>query len=436
MFKKTLLAAALATAAFGANATLTVTSSSVDVSSQGLPLTKAYTLADVDVTIAASDVSALTAGSKVRLTFSGAFVSAAVGTTAYTDTTADTDTSGVYGTPVITSTTVTVPFTTIPADADGGIAGDVVGFNAIPLLLASADVGSKISVTASILTATDTVVSSTTSILTESAEVVDQFGLKVTSSADALIDVANSRLTFPSKVKTDTIAITASSAGAGATPTSLAVTVKSDFANDVTSLKDAGGNSYVVNAEKTQASFTYTGSTTPTVATTTANAAVTTLTATVAGVDAIEERSFTVDATLGYTDAESAVRSLALLSTASAGLWKLNGDGTAHVSFMPFGPAFSQSVTVQNNGAVDGEISIDWYTAAGKVTTVLTTKAAPYVVTDISTELRTVAAANGVTGNVAFDVVVNSPAGQINVTAVYYAKADGDRVLVLGEVSK
>jgi hypothetical protein len=434
MFKKTLLATALVAASFGANATLTVTSTSVDVSSQGLPLTKAYTLADVDVTIAAGDVSALTAGSKVRLTFTGAFVSAAPGTTTFVDTGTDTTTDATYGTAVITSTTITVPFTQVPTG--GTVAGDVVEFNAMPLLLSSSAVGSKISVTASILTASDVVVASTTSVLTEAAEVVDQFKLTVSGKADALIDVANARLTFPSKAKTDTIALTAASAGTGATPTSLAVTVKGDFANDITSLKDAGGNTYVVNADKNQASFTYTGSTSPTVATTVANTAVTTLTATVDGVNAIEARTFSIDAALGYTDAETAVRSLALLAGAAAGEWKLNGDGSAHVSFMPFGSAFSQSVTVQNNGAVEGEISLDWYTAAGKVTTILATKAAPYVVTDISSELRTVAAANGITGNAAFDVVVNSPSGQINVTAVYYSKADGDRVLVLGEAVK
>lgn len=433
MFKKTLLATALVAASFGANATLTVTSTSVDVSSQGLPLTKAYTLADVDVAIAAGDVSALTAGSKMRLTFTGAFVSAAPGATTFTDTDADTTTPATYGAEVITSTTVVVPFDTVPSG--GTVAGDVVEFNAIPLLLSSSEVGSKVSVTASILTASDVVVSSTTSVLTEAAEVVDQFELTVSEKADALIDVANARLTFPSKVKTDTIEITAASAGSGATATSLAVTVKGDFANDISSLKD-GTNTYVVNAEKTQASFTYTGSTTPSVATTTADAAVTTLTATVDGVNAIEARTFSVDATLGYTDAESAVRSLALLSGAAAGAWSLNGDGSAHVSFMPFNSDWSQSVSVQNNGAVDGEISIDWYTAAGKVTTVLATQAAAYAVTDISPELKTVAAANGITGNAAFDVVVNSPDGQINVTAVAFHNATKDRLLVLNEVEK
>lgn len=416
MFKKTLLAAALATAAFGANATLTVTSASVDVSSQGLPLTKAFGTADVVVTINAADVSALTAGAKVQLTFTGAFVSAATaGAATYVDTGTDTTTDGVLAIPTITSTTMTSAFTT---DADGGtIAGDTVTFTNVPLLLSSASVGSKVAVVATILSSTDVAVTSTSSVSTEVAEVVNQFGLTISTKADALIDVANARLTFPSKAKTDTIAITAASAGTGATPTSLAVTVKGDFANDITSLSD-GTNSYVIAADKLSAAYTYTGATSPTVATTVADTTVTTLTATVDGVNAIEERSFSVDAVLGYTDAESAVRSLALLSASAAGSWALNGDGTAHVSFMPFDSAFSQSVTVQNNGAVEGEISLDWYTAAGKVTTVLATKAAPYVVTDISSELRTVAAANGITGNVAFDVIVNSPDGQINVTAV------------------
>ena len=472
MFKKTLIAAALATSAFGANAAISVTTSSAaadkayDISAQGLPLTKATELADVILTLSTSEASALSTGAKIKLTFSGAFVQTApAAVPAYADVTpasgtaadntfaGDKDTDGTAnGTVgnftgsayVATSTTLTVPFNAVPVDGDnddtavlsGLINGDTITISNIKLLLASADVGSTVTVTAELVASTGASVSGTSSPATKVIDVVNQFAAKVkatSGAADALIDVANSRLTFESKVKTDTIILDTDTVGTGATATSAKVTIKGDFTDDITKLSD-GTNTYAVNTAGTEATYTYAAGTTPSVATFLNQD--TTLTATVDGVDVIAPRKFTASVDLAYTDAESSARTQSLLTDGAAGEWKLNGDNSAHVAFMPFGPAFSQSVTVQNNGAVDGEISIDWYTSAGKVTTVLTGTAKPYVVTDISSELRTVAAANGITGNIAFDVVVNSPATQINVTAVYYSKTDGDRVLVLGESVK
>lgn len=142
--------------------------------------------------------------------------------------------------------------------------------------------------------------------------------------------------------------------------------------------------------------------------------------------------SFSADVTFKYNDAASKAQTVTKTGI-SLGAWKLNGD-TTHVSFMPFSDAFSQSVTVDNKSAVDGEITIVWYLGEDKkVSSPLTTIATGYNVTDISAELRSVAAEKGITGNVAFDLVVNAPDGNVNVTALYYAKADQDRAVVLSE---
>lgn len=374
MFKKTLLAAALATSAFGANAAITISSTSQDVSSQGLPLTKAQTLTSVVVKLAAADVSAFTNGAKLQLKFDGAFVSSAPSAPAYADpavlATAFGTGGGVvlpgFAAPTITSSTVTTALNTTPTLGTGGaniaaslsaaIAGDTITFSNIPLLLASADVGSKVNITATLLTSTDVSVTSTASAPTEVAEVKNQFAAKVKTKADAKIDVANSRLTFESKAKTDTIVLDTDTVGTGATATTAKVTVKGDFSDDITKAND-GTNDYAMNTAKTEATYTYTASTSPTVAAFLNQD--TTLTFTVDGVDEIAPRSFTTSVDLGYTDAESSARTQALATDSSAGSWTLNGD-SAYISFLPFGDKYSQSVTVTNTGTVSGEMSVDW----------------------------------------------------------------------------
>ena len=428
MFKKTLLAAALAASAFGANAALTVTTTSADISSQGLPLTKAYELASVEVTLSASELSALTDGSKLRLVFTGAFVaSAPTGTTAYGDNSTTSTATPAFGAAVATSTTIVVPISTAPTSTGAQIAGDTITVNTIPLLLSSAAVGSKVNVTASILTSSDVEFTSTRSASTEAAEVVEQFKAVVTSGADAKIDVANARLTFESKAKTDTIVLTGTTTGTGATAVSATVTVKGDFTDDIASLSD-GTNNYVINTAKSEAAYTYTTSSTPSVSTFLGGA--TTLTATVDGLDAIAPRAFTTSVGLSYTDAETAARTQALATDAASGSWTLNGDG-GKISFLPFGSEFSQSVTITNTGKVDGEITVDWFSDGNTATTPLTAVATANSVTDISAELRAKAAAAGITGNAALNFVVNSPLGDIQIDALYYSKSDKDRGVVL-----
>jgi hypothetical protein len=147
------------------------------------------------------------------------------------------------------------------------------------------------------------------------------------------------------------------------------------------------------------------------------------------GVRVIPATAFTIDAAMAYTDAATLGRSYAAAGI-SAGAWSLNGDG-ATISFLPFGDAFSQSVTVTNTGTVDGTISVDWTYNGVTTPTTLTSIAVANSVTDISSELRTMAASAGIVGNAGLAIIVNSPQGQIQIDALYYSKADGDRGVVL-----
>ena len=163
----------------------------------------------------------------------------------------------------------------------------------------------------------------------------------------------------------------------------------------------------------------------------TANAARTftiNLPATAANRSVLTKQSFSASIAANYT-ATTAKTDVSVITNAAVGSWSLNGSGD-DVAFLPFGSAFSQSVTVTNTGTVEGEITIDLTSAGSTHTTTLVSTAAAKSVTDISAEVRAYAAEKGVTGNARLNIVVNSPSTQIEVKAVYYSKSDNDRAVM------
>jgi hypothetical protein len=98
------------------------------------------------------------------------------------------------------------------------------------------------------------------------------------------------------------------------------------------------------------------------------------------------------------------------------------------IVFMPFDSQYAQSINVSNTGSVAGAITVDITAGGTTYTKTLTATATPKATTNISQEVKSFATASGVTGNAHIKVVVNSPSNDIEVTGVYYAKADGDRV--------
>lgn len=135
---------------------------------------------------------------------------------------------------------------------------------------------------------------------------------------------------------------------------------------------------------------------------------------------------FTIDSAIKYNTA-AGVASTKTIASASAGAWTLNGFDE-NIVFMPFDAQYAQSINVSNTGSVAGAITVD-ITAEGKTyTKTLTAIATPKATTNISAEVKAFATESGVTGNAHVKVVVNSPAGDIDVTGVYYSKSDADRV--------
>ena len=135
--------------------------------------------------------------------------------------------------------------------------------------------------------------------------------------------------------------------------------------------------------------------------------------------------SYSVDASVAYTKAAGTAGSVAVASGLAAGSWTLDGS-TRTLQFMPFGRAYANSITVTNTSAVAGNVTVT-ITGNGKTTaaTVVGTAAAKSV-TQVGPAVAALAAANGITEGY---VSVTTNAANAEIVGVYYAKADGDRVL-------
>jgi hypothetical protein len=106
--------------------------------------------------------------------------------------------------------------------------------------------------------------------------------------------------------------------------------------------------------------------------------------------------------------------------------WTLNGSDVT-IPYMPFGSAYAQSITMTNSGTVVGDITAT-FTANGKTyDEVPVGTAAAKSVTNIGSAVRDAAAALGLK-DAQVQLSVTSPAADIEVVAIYYSKADGDRV--------
>jgi hypothetical protein len=110
------------------------------------------------------------------------------------------------------------------------------------------------------------------------------------------------------------------------------------------------------------------------------------------------------------------------------GSWDLNGSDVA-IPYMPFGTAYANAISVTNTGTFSGDIMVS-FTANGETTDlekvgVSTAKS----VVNVGSDVAKAAIAKGLK-EAQVNVVVKAPSGDINVTAIYYSKADADRVKV------
>jgi hypothetical protein len=444
MFKKTLLALAIAGAAFNASATLTIAAGGSGtggvqlISMEGASNSTAVAPGDITATLSAV-TAAYTSASKVRVTITGGTL------------TPSTNVTGTWQVADLVGTgTVTYPESNVAEIALGGAGLSAVqgASNLEVLTLGGLDItatsfakGATISYLVEIVSSVGgAVIDSKTGTVTTVAE---QFSTSIATGDDfgsSLIDVGDARLNFvdnsiSESVTVDIDSIKVDHLAADATtyaPTyvlngsfGFLGTVAADIvtANDVTSTTGTPVISADLSTVTEVASVlgaTFDGS----AADTTAEA----ITLAVDGkTQVLAPQAFTVDVSFNYDD--DATKKGTFAKTLSGGAWKLNGD-SAFIPFMPFNSAFAQSVTVTNTGSVPGAITVD-ITANGVTKShLLTAVAGAEMVTNITGEVIAAAKADGVTGNAAITVVTNSPSGDISVSALYYSKADADRGIV------
>jgi hypothetical protein len=143
--------------------------------------------------------------------------------------------------------------------------------------------------------------------------------------------------------------------------------------------------------------------------------------------EAIATQDFTATVAAKYTaNGKDATKDIA--KGVDAGEWKLNG-AVVHVPFMPFRDGYSPIVNVSNTSNQDGDIEVLVYAQndaewVKPVSYTLPVQAKAEAQTNITKALRD----SGIEGDVAFDIIVNAPKADIEVSALYYN--NGDRAVI------
>lgn len=145
-----------------------------------------------------------------------------------------------------------------------------------------------------------------------------------------------------------------------------------------------------------------------------------------AAASAIATQDFTAD--VSVTDGADPAETFASFTGVDVGEWTLNG-AEAYVPYMPYGQNISQVLYVTNNGSQTGDITVDIRDEAGNVTSnVNVGQAAPGITKITSEVLAAVEEATGknlnpLTGTgsekVALTIVVNAPSDDIEVYSSY-----------------
>lgn len=438
MFKKTLVALALTTAAMSANAAVTSATPSV-VSQEGAVGQTSIAVPTYTIRLAAE----YAVGDTFTITLTGAEFD--------TTSTPAITFAGFTNAPTVgllskTTSTATFRVTAVPSPVEVFSGKDFL-LNGLTLKTTSVtDTAGDIKLSYAAKTSTgldlDNVGTATSTVVTSKS----QLSSSATTKLNAVIDVENERKQFTvgnDSITTDTLVVTPVVAAAGtndAVYTGATHVIKGDF-----SWMESDGDAGIDAAELAAAFAATGGADTYTSTINTAGDAITVVVADAAGNTAeamtgtftvlgkantkapiLPTQMFTIDSAIKYNTA-AGVASTKTIASASAGAWTLNGFDE-NIVFMPFDAQYAQSINVSNTGSVAGAITVD-ITAEGKTyTKTLTAIATPKATTNISAEVKAFATESGVTGNAHVKVVVNSPAGDIDVTGVYYSKSDADRV--------
>ena len=463
MFKKSLLALAVAGATLTANAAVieTVTSTATKnipeaISNQGLPVTGEYNLTTaLEVTFSAAEAAALVDGNFLAVSIEGAyFADYEVNGGPSLD---DDDTYGAIGTQTDDATVVVGGLVALPVND--------VTLSKIPLSSSRASTASKLylafngdvttnaaagevtngvddpsiattfifndlnlqvipgatSITMSVAVESESgiAIPSVGSVSNTIATMQDQWSIAITGLA-AKIDVANDRETFVVKTgttaTTDTMVLNYTKNGSGATVASYKVTINGDFTG-VASV----GTGYTINTAMTKA--------TKTVAADITSSSDETLTFTLeAGDDAVSqtERTFNADIEVTYDTSKT----FDLATAKAAGGWTLNSSSMT-MNYVPMGP--NTQVIVNATSVFDEDASVDVsYLAADGTMELLTDIAtvAPGVVTKLGNAISDAILADmGTTSaKTKITVSVNAPEGNVTFFTGFSNISDGSRM--------
>jgi hypothetical protein len=144
---------------------------------------------------------------------------------------------------------------------------------------------------------------------------------------------------------------------------------------------------------------------------------------------AINTQQFTAEIDVNYETASGKANQVFEAGNKlNAGEWTLNG-AVVHVPFMPFRDGYAPIVNVSNTSTQDGDIEVLVYAENNAewvepVSYMLPVQAKAQAQTNITGALKSV----GIEGDVAFDIIVNAPKDDIEVSALYYN--NGDRAVM------
>jgi hypothetical protein len=423
MFKKTLLALALASVAASATAA-TITTAPVTYSAEGIVNELLFDVtADTYAPVVALGISnGYQIGDKVVFTFtndtfdissSAALVQA--GTVAPTAT---------FGAPVYSNGN-TVSFT---INALGG--GDLtlanlatLTLNGIVLTKTNLLAGGSVNVDYKVISSVNG-----TDYEAKSAKIAEaktELSASVTTKLDGVIDVNALRTVFAAgnlpDLNNDAMVITPVDAGyvKSATVTKTVYTVNGDFSfmdTDSDGTADyavtvTGGTSITAQAFATDfQSLTFTDTGVATAVNLNFEATDSTT--------VIPAQAYTAKAVVSYTPATGAATSKTFDAMA-AGSWTLNG-ASAQIPYMPYAATIDQIIYVTNTSKLDGEVEVVVTAEDGTKYNLGQIAVAKPGVTKLSGLIKTALAAQGfTTGKTSIEVIVNAPNTSVTVYAAY-----------------
>ncbi|WP_088331539.1 hypothetical protein [Lacimicrobium sp. SS2-24] len=137
-------------------------------------------------------------------------------------------------------------------------------------------------------------------------------------------------------------------------------------------------------------------------------------------------QSFSGDLTVNY--ALGGTTGSVDASGLSLGAWDLSG-ATVNIPYMPYGSGISQIIYVSNDGSVTGDIELTAFDDAGNEygPVMLDTAAEANKITALSSSIRLALEAEGYDGSskkMDITLVINSPSGQIEVFSAYNVRGD------------